>query len=179
MPDLLCDTLTPQLQGVRLLVFDVDGVLTDGALLLDDDGRQYKAFNSKDGLGMSLLLKTGIKIAIVTARNSRVVSHRMRELGIALVVQGQHDKKTALLSLLAQLDVSPQHTAFVGDDLVDLPAMRSVALAIAVADAHPLVRQHAHWVTEAPGGKGAAREICEAMMQAQGTFEQAIAPYLV
>lgn len=174
-------TLKPirdRIENLRLLVFDVDGVLTDGTLLLDDDGRQYKSFNSKDGQGMSMLMKSGVNIAILTARSSRVVSHRMRELGISLVIQGQHDKRSALLQLLSQIDINPEQSAFVGDDVVDLPAMRAVSLGIAVADAHPLVLEQANWITTQPGGRGAAREICEAIMHIQGSFAQAMAPYL-
>jgi 3-deoxy-D-manno-octulosonate 8-phosphate phosphatase (KDO 8-P phosphatase) len=165
-------------KDVRLVLFDVDGVLTDGSLFLGDGGEQYKAFNSKDGHGMRMLVDSGVKVGILTGRTSDVVTHRMRDLGIDLVVQGRRDKLDALGGLLHQAGASEETTAFVGDDVVDLPVMRRVRLAIAVADAHPLVRQHAQWVTALPGGRGAAREVCEFIMQAQGSLERMLAPYL-
>ncbi len=165
-------------KDIRLVLFDVDGVLTDGSLFLGDGGEQYKAFNSKDGHGMRMLVDSGVKVGILTGRTSDVVTHRMRDLGIDLVVQGRRDKLDALGGLLQQAGASEETTAFVGDDVVDLPVMRRVRLAIAVADAHPLVRQHAQWVTALPGGRGAAREVCEFIMQAQGSLERMLAPYL-
>lgn len=165
-------------KAIKLVLFDVDGVLTDGSLFLGDGGEQYKAFNSKDGHGMRLLADSGVKVGILTGRTSEVVAHRMRDLGIDLVVQGRRDKLNALDGLLEQAGVGAEHTAYVGDDVVDLPVMRRVRLAIAVADAHPMVQQHAHWVTALPGGRGAAREVCEFIMQAQGNLERMFAPYL-
>jgi 3-deoxy-D-manno-octulosonate 8-phosphate phosphatase (KDO 8-P phosphatase) len=163
---------------IRLVLFDVDGVLTDGSLFLGDGGEQYKAFNSKDGHGLRMLVDSGVQVGILTGRTSEVVTHRMRDLGIDLVVQGRRDKLDALGGLLEKAGVDEHVTAFVGDDVVDLPVMRRVHLAIAVADAHPLVHRHAHWVTTLPGGRGAAREICEFIMQAQGNLERMLAPYL-
>lgn len=165
-------------RDIRLVLFDVDGVLTDGSLFLGDAGEQYKAFNSKDGHGMRMLADSGVKVGILTGRTSEVVAHRMSDLGIDLVVQGRRDKLDALAGLLEQAGVNEQATAFVGDDLVDLPVMRRVRLAIAVADAHPVVQQHAHWTTAMPGGRGAAREVCEFIMQAQGNLERMLEPYL-
>jgi 3-deoxy-D-manno-octulosonate 8-phosphate phosphatase (KDO 8-P phosphatase) len=163
---------------IRLVLFDVDGVLTDGSLFLGDGGEQYKAFNSKDGHGMRMLADSGVKVGVLTGRTSEVVAHRMHDLGIDLVVQGRRDKLDALGGLLEQAGVSAEATAFVGDDVVDLPVMRSVRLAIAVADAHPVVQQHAHWVTTLPGGRGAAREVCEFIMRAQGNLDRMLAPYV-
>ncbi|ACL71822.1 3-deoxy-manno-octulosonate-8-phosphatase [Thioalkalivibrio sulfidiphilus HL-EbGr7] len=165
-------------RNIKLVLFDVDGVLTDGSLFLGDGGEQYKAFNSKDGHGMRMLADSGVQVGILTGRNSDVVAHRMRDLGIDLVVQGRRDKLNALDGLLEQAGVSTEHTAYVGDDVLDLPVMRRVAFAIAVADAHPLVQQHAHWVTALPGGRGAAREVCEFILQSQGNLERMLAPYL-
>jgi 3-deoxy-D-manno-octulosonate 8-phosphate phosphatase (KDO 8-P phosphatase) len=165
-------------KGIRLVLFDVDGVLTDGSLFLGDRGEQYKAFNSKDGHGMRMLADSGVKVGVLTGRTSEVVAHRMHDLGIDLVVQGRRDKLDALGGLLEQAGVGAEATTFVGDDVVDLPVMRSVRLAIAVADAHPLVRQHAHWVTTLPGGRGAAREVCEFIMRAQGNLDRMLAPYV-
>ncbi|EHQ51374.1 MULTISPECIES: KdsC family phosphatase [Ectothiorhodospira] len=172
------ETLTERARRVRFVIFDVDGVLTDGSLFLDDDGRQYKAFNSKDGQGMRMLADSGVQVGILTGRRSGVVEHRMRDLGIRLVVQGRRDKLEALGGLLADAGVGADETAYVGDDVVDLPVMRRVALAVAVADAHALVREHAHYVTRQPGGRGAAREVCEFIMEAQGTLQAAMAAYL-
>ncbi|MCB2263911.1 MAG: 3-deoxy-manno-octulosonate-8-phosphatase KdsC [Candidatus Thiosymbion ectosymbiont of Robbea hypermnestra] len=163
---------------IRLVIFDVDGVLTDGSLFLGDDGQEYKAFYSRDGLGMELLQRTGVILAIVTGRTSEVVRNRMEYLGIRHVYQGQHDKLRAYEALKKTLDLDDERIAYVGDDLVDLPVMRRVGLSIAVADAHALVRRHCHWRTRAPGGRGAAREVCELIMEAQGTLDGMIAPYL-
>ena len=155
---------------VRLVIFDVDGVLTDGSLFIGDDGQEYKAFNSRDGHGMVSLQETGVAIAIITGRSSEVVRIRMESLGVAHVYQGRRDKLPAYEELKVELGIEDQVVAYCGDDVVDLPVMRRVGLAVAVADAHPLVSRHAHWTTRAPGGRGAARELCELVMEAQGTL---------
>jgi 3-deoxy-D-manno-octulosonate 8-phosphate phosphatase (KDO 8-P phosphatase) len=156
--------------GIRLVIFDVDGVLTDGTLFLGDDGQEYKAFNSRDGHGMVSLQATGIPIAVITARSSQVVRIRMESLGVAHVFQGRRDKLPAYEELKAHLGIDDAAVAYVGDDVVDLPVMRRAGLAVAVADAHPFVVRHAHWTTCAGGGRGAAREVCELIMEAQGTL---------
>ena len=163
---------------IKLVVFDVDGVLTDGGLFFGDDGQEYKAFYSRDGLGMKLLQQTGVEIAVITARNSKVVEHRMRNLGIENVYQGKLNKLDAFHDLLARLNVSAEHTAYAGDDVVDLPVMKEAGLAIAVQDAHPFVKQHAHWITQHGGGRGAARDVCELIMQAQGTLDAQLNSFL-
>lgn len=163
---------------IKLVIFDVDGVLTDGGLFFGDDGQEYKAFYSRDGLGMKLLQQTGVEIGVITARNSRVVEHRMRNLGIENVYQGKLNKLDAFRHLLEKLDVRAEHTAYIGDDVVDLPVMRAAGLAVAVQDAHPLVKQHAHWITQHNGGRGAARDICELIMQAQGTLDAQLNSFL-
>lgn len=162
---------------IRLVVFDVDGVLTDGSLYLDDEGKEYKAFYARDGLGMTMLQKTGVIIGIITARRSKVVTHRMQDINVQHVYQGQADKLLALKQLCDKLSLTPQQLAYVGDDLNDVPVMQQVGLAIAVADAHPLVIKQAHWQTQAAGGRGAAREICELIMQAQGTLAEQLNSY--
>ena len=164
---------------IKLVVFDVDGVLTDGSLFVGDDGQEYKAFHSRDGLGMKLLRKSGVEIGIITARTSEVVKHRMENLDIEHVYQGRLEKLPALEELLAKLGLSFEQTAYVGDDVVDLPVMRQVGLAIAVQDAHPLAKQHAHWQTPHGGGRGAARDVCELIMEAQHTLDTQLKPYLV
>jgi 3-deoxy-D-manno-octulosonate 8-phosphate phosphatase (KDO 8-P phosphatase) len=155
---------------IRLVIFDVDGVLTDGSLYLGDDGQEYKAFNSRDGHGMVMLQESGVRIGVITGRTSQVVRIRMESLGIAHLFQGCRDKMPAYEALKHELALEDASIAYVGDDLVDLPIMRRVGLAIAVADAHDLVRGHAHLCTRAGGGRGAAREVCELIMEAQGTW---------
>jgi len=163
---------------IRLVIFDVDGVLTDGSLFIGDDGQEYKAFHSKDGLGMSLLQQSGVQIAIITARSSEVVNIRMQTLGVRYVFQGRKNKISAYEELKQQTGFSDAQIAYVGDDLIDLPVMRQAGLAIAVNDAHPLVTQHAHWQTPSAGGRGAARDVSEMIMQAQGTFESSLTAFL-
>ena len=164
---------------IKLVVFDVDGVLTDGSLFIGDDGQEYKAFHSRDGLGMKLLRKTGVEVGIITARTSEVVKHRMESLDIEHVYQGRLDKLPALEELLAKLGLSFEQTAYVGDDVVDLPVLQKVGLAIAVQDAHPLAKQHAHWQTPHGGGRGAARDVCELIMEAQNTLDLQLKPYIL
>lgn len=164
---------------IKLVIFDVDGVLTDGSLFYGDDGQEYKAFHSRDGHGMKMLQKSGVDIGIITGRTSEVVKYRAQNLNIAHVYQGQLEKLPAFKTLLDKLKLSPEDVAYVGDDVVDLPIMLRVGLAITVPDAHELAKKHAHWVTENPGGRGAAREICEMIMQAQETWEALIQEYLL
>ncbi|MEN8128749.1 MAG: 3-deoxy-manno-octulosonate-8-phosphatase KdsC [Pseudomonadota bacterium] len=163
---------------IKLVIFDVDGVLTDGGIHIGDDGQEYKTFNSKDGHGMKMLQGIGVKIAIITGRVSKVVEHRMTDLGIEHVYQGQRNKLPAFEALLEQLAIPAEQSAYVGDDVVDLPVMTRVGLAICVQDAHPLVKRHAHWITASAGGSGAAREVCEMIMDAQGALNQVLDEYL-
>jgi 3-deoxy-D-manno-octulosonate 8-phosphate phosphatase (KDO 8-P phosphatase) len=155
---------------IRLVIFDVDGVLTDGGLFIDSEGRELKVFNSRDGHGMRMLQESGVIIGVITGRSSEAVSHRMKGLGIQHVFQGQRDKLPAFRQLLDTVGVSAEQVACVGDDVVDLPMMRRAGLAIAVNDAHELVKEHAHWITANRGGHGAARDVCELIMKAQGTL---------
>jgi len=164
--------------AIRLAVFDVDGVLTDGRLILGSGGEEYKAFHVHDGLGLVLLQKAGIRVAVISARSSAVVAERMAALGIEYVYQDREDKRTALAGLMTDLDMQPEETLFVGDDLLDLPAMRAAGLGVAVADAQPLVRRHADWVTTLCGGRGAAREVCEMLLDAQGHLDELYREYL-
>ncbi|MCK5639156.1 MAG: 3-deoxy-manno-octulosonate-8-phosphatase KdsC [Gammaproteobacteria bacterium] len=163
---------------IRLLIFDVDGVLTDGSLYLADDGQEYKAFHSRDGHGMKMLQASGVDVAIITGRTSKVVQHRMDSLGIKHVYQGQIEKLPAFEELIAKLGLNAKQVAYVGDDVVDLPIMTRVGLAVAVQDAHHLVKQHAHWTSPNGGGRGAARDICELIMEAQNTLQEQFKPYL-
>ncbi len=163
---------------IRLVIFDVDGVLTDGRLYLGNEGEELKAFNIKDGLGIKLLMQSGVEVGVITGRSSRLVAQRMQSLGVQYVHQGQQEKLPAYRALLAELGLEAEQVAYVGDDLIDLPVMRRVGFAVAVDDAHPLVRQHAHWQTPEAGGKGAARAVCELLMKAQGTLDEVYRRYL-
>lgn len=163
---------------IKVVAFDVDGVMTSGALTLGDDGLEYKSFHSLDGLGMKMLKATGVQMAIITARSSNVVSERAKNTGIAHVYQGAENKYEAFKQLIEDLGVSAEECAFMGDDVVDLPPMRRSGLAVTVPHAMPLVKQYAHYVTERQAGFGAVRELCELIMKAQGTYEAQIAQFL-
>lgn len=175
-------TVTPDVQAraakIRLVLFDVDGVLTDGRLILGDDGQEYKAFNTHDGHGIKMLQRTGVAVGVITGRSSRVVEHRMKNLGVTHVFQGQTEKLPAYRELLARLELDPEQSAFVGDDVVDLPIMLRAGFAVAVWNAHALVKRHAHWITPSGGGQGAAREVCELIMHARGTLTDEMLSYL-
>ena len=153
---------------IQLVIFDVDGVLTDGRLYLGNDGNEYKAFHIRDGHGIKMLLETGVEVAIISGRQAASVERRMADLGIRHAWLGVQDKRAAFDSLLTQLGLTAEQAAFVGDDLIDLPVMTRVGLAIAVQDADPFVQRHAHWQTLSRGGRGAAREVCELLLEARG-----------
>lgn len=165
-------------KNIRLLVLDVDGVLTDGSLYYGPDGQDWKAFNTLDGHGLKLLQRNGIKVAIVTGRSSAAVSRRAQELGITLLIQGREDKWIALQEVLQDEPVASEHIACMGDDLPDLHIMRRVALALTVPNAHPVVRQHAHWQSHARGGEGAVREACDMILRAQDKYDSTIAAFI-
>ncbi|NLD00215.1 MAG: HAD hydrolase family protein [Gammaproteobacteria bacterium] len=170
--------LVQRARAVRLLVLDVDGVLTDGKLYFLADGSEAKAFSTLDGQGIKMLQNSGVTVAIITGRTSTIVERRAANLSIAHVVQGREDKRVALDELLARLQLSYDQVAYLGDDLPDLAPIRCVALGIAVANANTFVRQHAQGVTSLRGGEGAARELCEFIMAAQGTLADAQNAYL-
>lgn len=163
---------------IRLVIFDVDGVLTDGSLFIGPRGEEYKAFYSRDGHGMAMLQETGVTLAVITGRTSEALRARMEGLGIPHLYQGRRDKLPAYEELKGILGFSDGQIAYLGDDWMDLPVMHRVGLAIAVGDAHPLVQRHAHWRTPSPGGRGAARDVCELIMEAQGTLRVKLEPYL-
>lgn len=170
--------LLERARKVRLAVFDVDGVLTDGGLNFLPDGTEFKRFSTLDGQGIKMLQNAGIEVAIITGRSSQVVINRATNLGIKHLIQGREDKRIALQEILAQLDLQLEDVAYLGDDLPDLPAIRSVSLGVAVANANSFVRQHADAVTSLRGGEGAAREFCEFILQAQGRLDAARQAYL-
>jgi 3-deoxy-D-manno-octulosonate 8-phosphate phosphatase (KDO 8-P phosphatase) len=172
------DALTARARDVRLLMLDVDGVLTDGRLSFTTSGEEIKAFHVHDGHGLKLLRATGVEVAIVTARRSPIVERRAAELGIGHLYQGAEDKRTIVDALLAKLGIQPREAAYMGDDVVDLPAMRRCGLVLTVPDAPALVKRHAHYVARHAGGAGAVREACELIMSAQGTLEIQLAKYL-
>jgi 3-deoxy-D-manno-octulosonate 8-phosphate phosphatase (KDO 8-P phosphatase) len=163
---------------IRLLALDVDGVLTDGKLYISDSGEEFKAFNTLDGHGLRMLKATGVAVAIITGRTSRCVAERAQELEIGLLYQGASDKLAVFRELLGKFGIEREGSAFMGDDLVDLPSMRHAALALTVPEAPQLVQNHAHYVTRHQGGCGAVREVCEVIMQAQGTLDKQLARYL-
>ena len=164
-------------ERIKLVAFDVDGVLTDGGLYIGDNGVEYKAFYSRDGHGMRMLMDSGIDVGIITGRQSQLVTDRMNALGVKHVYQGQREKRPAFESMVQETGLSAEQIAFVGDDVMDVPVMKRVGLAIAVADAHPLVVEHAHWQTRNPGGRGAVRDVCELVMQAHGSLDTALRQY--
>ncbi len=172
------DDLLQRARAIRLAVFDVDGVLTDGKLYFLPEGGEFKTFNTLDGHGIKMLIASGVRTAIISGRQSPVVERRAANLGIQHLYQGREDKLVVLDQLLAELGLDHEQVAYLGDDLPDLPVIRRVGLGMAVANAAPFVRQHAHGVTQARGGEGAAREFCELIMQAQGTLDAANANYL-
>lgn len=155
---------------VRLLIVDVDGVLTNGELFFFEGG-EYKAFHSRDGLGIALLLRSGIELAVISGNQSEAVARRFQKFGVKHVYQGIEDKRVAYAKILADLSLSDEQVAYMGDDLIDLPVMSKVALPTAVADADVFVKQHALWVSQYNGGSGAVRELCELILSAQGKWE--------
>ncbi|MGL5031316.1 MAG: 3-deoxy-manno-octulosonate-8-phosphatase KdsC [Aeromonas sp.] len=157
---------------IRLLVCDVDGVLSNGLIYMGNNGEELKTFSTRDGAGMRALLNAGIEIAIITGRNSRIVSDRMKSLGVTHVVQGADHKLPHFEALLATLGLTPEQAAYIGDDTIDLPVMQVCGLGIAVADAHPLVLKRADLVTRLSGGLGAVREVCDLILQAQGLADE-------
>ncbi len=163
-----------KLARLRLLVCDVDGVLTDGRLTYGDGGESVKTFHVRDGMGLRMLMENGIEVAIITARSGAAVAKRMSDLKIKHVVQGRGDKAAALQELLDTLGIAADETAYIGDDIIDIPAMRLVGVGVAVADAHSAAQAEADHVTERPGGQGAVRELCDAILDAQGGLQAAI-----
>ncbi len=164
---------------IKLVAFDIDGVMTDGGLHYTDDGGELKTFNVQDGLGLKFMQRAGIELAIVTGRTSGVVAARAADLGIEHVFQGVANKRVAVAGLLEKLGLHWHECAFMGDDVIDLPAMTLCGLAIAPANARPIVKESAHLITDASGGRGAVREAIEFMLAAQGKLDAAFAPYLI
>jgi 3-deoxy-D-manno-octulosonate 8-phosphate phosphatase (KDO 8-P phosphatase) len=154
-------------RGIRLLTCDVDGVLTDGRIYVDDDGREHKAFNALDGVGLKLLMQAGVTVAWITGSRAPVVLHRARSLGVARVIQGAEDKLAPWQALVRELDLPPAACAHIGDDLPDMPVLARCGFAVSVPHAPPAVRAQAHFVTRREGGMGAVRELCEMILAAR------------
>lgn len=165
------EALLLKARPVRLIVFDIDGVMTDGRLYRDDAGNEIKAFHSRDGLGLKALMKHGFTVAALTARRSKLVEARMAELGIEHVLQGREDKGVALTELLERTGFSVEQTAYMGDDLVDWPAMSQAALKLCPGDADGWIRSRVDYATRAHGGRGAVREACELLLAAAGKLQ--------
>ncbi len=163
---------------IKLLILDVDGVLTDGKLFFDNEGNEYKSFHARDGHGIKLLRQTGVEVAVISGRKSNSVALRMKNLGIEHVYQGHENKQAAFNEIIEKIGIKPDQAAHVGDDLLDLPIMTRVGFSIAVADANFAVKQRADWCTTLPGGHGAVREVCDFIMQAQGRFDEVVSAYL-
>ena len=171
-------SITEKAKKLKLLILDVDGVLTDGKLFFDNDGNEYKSFHARDGHGIKLLRQTGVEVAVISGRKSNSVALRMKSLGIEHVYQGHENKLTAFNEVLQKLNITPDQAAHMGDDLLDLPLMTRVGLSIAVADANFAVIERADWRTHLSGGNGAVREVCDFIMQAQGHFDDVLNAYL-
>lgn len=174
----MSEELAARIRRVKLVVFDVDGVLTDGRIIFSSEGVETKFFDVKDGHGIKLLMRSGIDVAIITARDSEVVKRRAADLGITFVYQGMKDKRKALEELVRASGVDPDEMAYMGDDIIDLPVLRRVAFSAAVADAVDEVRESVDFVATRPGGRGAARELAELILKVQGRWDEVMKPYL-
>ena len=171
-------TSTERAKRLKLMIFDVDGVLTDGGLRYGPEGELIKTFNALDGHGIKLLQKSGVHTAIISARQSPIVTRRATDLGISILLQGVEDKRSAFEKMIADLKLTPEECGFMGDDVIDLPVMTRVGFAISVPNGHADVRSRAHYVAQAHGGNGAVREVCDFILHAQDNYDSALAPYL-
>lgn len=171
------EAIAQRAPALKLIAFDVDGILTDGRLYLSDSGEEMKAFNALDGHGIRMLQNSGVAVAIITGRRSKLVQLRAENLNITHLYQGVANKAEAFADLQAATGLTPAQMAFMGDDVIDLPVLRHVGLAVSVPSAPMIVKAYAHYLTQAKAGKGAVREVCDFIMQAQGTFDAQMAPY--
>ncbi|MEA3332572.1 MAG: HAD-IIIA family hydrolase [Pseudomonadota bacterium] len=164
---------------IKALIMDVDGVLTDGRIIIDSNGVESKQFDVRDGHGLKMLNRSGVSLALLTGRRSPVVSRRAAELGIDIVFQRCHDKLQAFSQISRRLGLDDHEIAYIGDDVVDIPVLLKVGFAATVADADPELVPVVDWQSSRPGGRGAVRELCRMIMQVQGTWNKAMARYLV
>jgi len=158
---------------LKLLICDIDGVFSDGRVYMGNDGEELKAFHTRDGFGVKSLLNAGIEVAVITGRQSTIVANRMQGLGVKHIYQGQDNKVIAFNMLIEKLNISPEHVAYIGDDVIDLPVMNLCGLSVAVADAHPLVKKGANFSTSIRGGFGAVRELADLILLSKGMLDQA------
>ena len=170
--------LIERIRNIKLAIFDVDGVLTDGRLHYGPDGEQSKVFNTLDGHGLKMLRESGVALAIISGRESKALERRARDLGVAQLFMGAENKLNAFETLLGRLSLSPAQSAGLGDDVMDLPFLTRCGFAACVPAAPAYVKQHVHYVTTVRGGHGAAREFCDLIMQTQGTWDAAMKKYL-
>lgn len=171
------NAITERLSRIKLLLLDVDGVMTDGRIIFDSNGVESKFFNVKDGHGIKMLQRSGIEVGIISGRESMVVTNRAKELGIGVVYQKAIDKLTPFLAILKETGLREEQVAFVGDDLIDIPVLKRVGFAAAPPDAVGEVFPYVHFVTEKGGGWGAVREVCDLILKAQGRWEELTARY--
>lgn len=176
--EITLNALQYKTKQVKLLLLDVDGVMSDGKISFTNTGEEIKSFNTLDGHGIKMLRQSGVEVGIITGRQSQIVEKRAQDLGIHLLIQGREDKYTAMQELLEQHPCPLENIAFLGDDYPDLTVMTRVGLSLSVANAHPEVIKRSHWQTQRRGGEGAVRETCDFIMQAQNTYESALEKYL-
>lgn len=174
----LKEDVAVKVRGIKLVIFDVDGVLTDGRIIYDDEGKETKSFDVKDGHAIKLLMRSGINAGIITARESKVVLHRAKNLGIDLVYQGRKDKLEAFEEIQRATGLVPSEIAYVGDDIIDLPVLLRAGFSAAVSDAVDEVKERVDYVANKPGGRGAVREVAEVILKTQGKWEEVLKSYL-
>ncbi len=167
MPKLSTKKLREKAKNIELIVMDVDGVLTDGRIIYSADGKETKSFDVRDGYGLALAKMAGLDLAWISGRFSEVTAHRASELGIERVYQGEHDKAPVLRKLAEELEIRLENVVFMGDDVIDIPAMEAAGIGVAVADAHPETLAAADWITACKGGQGAVREVIDLVMRAK------------
>lgn len=170
-------TIIQKIRQIKCLICDVDGVLTDGRLYISSCGKEMKTFHVQDGMGLKLLMAAGVEVAIITTSNTEVIDKRMAQLGVIHYFKGQVDKRQAYQSLKNKLGLSDEQIAYIGDDYPDLPLIKWSGLGISVQNAIEMVKQQADWVTQAPGGDGAVREVCDAFLTAKDCLNQALENY--
>jgi len=170
-------SMAEKIRPVSFLILDVDGVLTDGMIIIDDLGNETKQFHVRDGHGLKLLMRVGIEVILITGRTSKVVEHRARELGIQEVHQGAKNKIEILRKIMTKRSITAEHIAYIGDDIVDIPVFREVGFAVAVADASEDAKEAADFITGNGGGRGAVREICELILKVQNKWDTVVSPY--
>jgi 3-deoxy-D-manno-octulosonate 8-phosphate phosphatase (KDO 8-P phosphatase) len=170
-------SLREKLQHIKILIMDVDGVMTDGRIIINDDGRETKNFDVRDGHGIKLVQRYGIEVALLTGRQSEVVKHRANELGITEVHQKIFNKKEVFAEILQKNNLNANQAAFIGDDIIDIPVLKEAGFSATVADAIDIVKKTVDYVTKNKGGRGAVREVCEMLLQAQGRWPEIAAKY--